>query len=100
MPDAPPSILRAPVSNAYNLALQQARIEALPEDMRLRLGKLLLKGWVFTLVGSELNKHDQFDDSWALSLPDHPWPALNTLDEQIRTAEGAEKLVEKLRGRK
>lgn len=90
MPDAPPPLLRTNVSEHYNLALQQARIEALPEEMRLRLGKLMLKGWTFSLVGSELDKYDQFNDIWALSLPDHPWPALNSLEAQIKIAEKVE----------
>lgn len=89
MPDTPP-FRRGTVSGEYNLALQQARIEALPEKLRVRLGELMLRGWIFTLVGSQLDKNDQFEDLWALSLPGSPWPALNSLLEQIKVAEGVE----------
>lgn len=80
-------LVRKAVSSEYNLALQQARVEALPEKLRIRMGNMMLKGWIFTLVGSQLNKNDQFEDMWALSLPGSPWPALNSLHEQIKTAE-------------
>lgn len=76
MPDPQPNFLTV---SGYNLALQQARINQMPEAVRIRMGELMLKGWVFTLAGSNLNEHDQFEDWWTAKGPRLPGGAFQTM---------------------
>lgn len=58
----------------YNLALQQVRIDKLPDDLKVRVCALMLAGFKFKLNGCELRADDQFYDLWDCTTPDGiPW---------------------------
>lgn len=54
----------------YNLALQQVRINKLPDGIKVRVCALMLAGFKFKLNGCELRSDDQFHDLWDCTTPD------------------------------
>lgn len=92
-PPAPVGTERTRKTNAdYNLQLAQVRIHELSMELRVRMGQLMLKGWVFKLVGCKLIEDGTatgnfVDDWWAEHREDDRFTSAQTLQGIIERVE-------------